>query len=70
MEFLALVMAYGMRVSLSIAITEMAKPVIVDEKLREDTCIALNVHNKTEIFNRGEFNWDKELQVSEKFDIK
>ncbi|XP_011506276.1 PREDICTED: sialin-like [Ceratosolen solmsi marchali] len=38
MGFLALVMAYGMRVSLSITITEMVKPIIRSDASSDDSC--------------------------------
>ncbi|KAJ8681208.1 hypothetical protein QAD02_016995 [Eretmocerus hayati] len=60
MGFLALVMAYGMRVSLSIAITEMARPVKTPES-RDDTCTRGPSMNNT-VSRDDLYDWSEPVQ--------
>lgn len=65
MGFLALVMAYGMRVSLSITITEMVKHIDRNVTIDENTCPkdeSNRPHNTTDT-GAGTYDWDEYTQV-------
>lgn len=65
MGFLALVMAYGMRVSLSITITEMVKHVDKNVTIDEETCPKdeNSGPKNTTGTGAGTYDWDEETQV-------
>ena len=65
MGFLALVMAYGMRVSLSVAITIMAKPINLTHISKDETCPidGISVPNNVTTLDEGTYEWDEYTQV-------
>jgi ACS family sodium-dependent inorganic phosphate cotransporter len=66
MGFLALVMAYGMRVSLSITITEMVKPINRSYVTLDDSCPIDETDassNKTNNIG-GTYEWNEYTQVN------
>lgn len=69
MGFLALVMAYGMRVSLSITITEMVLPTSHENESHDDTTCPMGNEpkpNKTEANSDDRYGWSEYDQVRKK----
>ncbi|XP_016838309.1 putative inorganic phosphate cotransporter [Nasonia vitripennis] len=64
MSFLALVMAYGMRVSISITITEMVKHIEKNVTIDEETCPKdeSSAPKNTTGTGAGTYDWDEETQ--------
>ncbi|CAH0564297.1 unnamed protein product [Brassicogethes aeneus] len=64
MGFLAVVNAYTMRVTLSVAITEMVAPIIHNASYKDETCTAeLNINHSTPIVhNNNLYHWTSTQQ--------
>ncbi|CAB0029541.1 unnamed protein product [Trichogramma brassicae] len=62
MSFLAIVIAYGMRASLSIAITEIAKPIAQNDVSSDDLCPIDESAAKKNVSTSATYDWDEYTQ--------